>query len=112
MESLTGKVNYLLGNDPTKWHRDIPTYGKVEYKGVYPGINLVYYGNQQQLEYDFVVAPGIDPSVIKLQFNGPERLRLDQAGDLVMTFSGGELRFRRPVAYQGGAQSKQPVTAA
>ena len=112
LESLAGKVNYLLGNDPTKWHRDIPTYGKVEYKGVYPGINLVYYGNQQQLEYDFVVAPGIDPSVIKLQFNGPEQLRLDQAGDLVMTFSSGELRFRRPVAYQGGAQLKQPVTAA
>lgn len=111
-EPLAGKINYLVGNDPTKWHRDIPTYGKVEYKGVYQGVDLVYYGNQQQLEYDFVVAPGANPSAINLQFDGPESLRLDQGGDLVITSAGGELRFRKPVAYQGGVESKQLVTAA
>jgi hypothetical protein len=64
---LPGKVNYFIGNDPKKWRTNVPTYAKVKYQGVYPGIDLVYYGNQGgQLEYDFVVAPGADPSVIAL----------------------------------------------
>src|SRR5206468_10291421 len=61
LEELPGKVNYLLGNDATKWHTNIPTYAKVQYEGVYPGVDLVYYGQQGHLEYDFVVAPGVEP---------------------------------------------------
>jgi hypothetical protein len=61
LEELPGKVNYFIGNDPTKWRTNVPTYTKVKYEDVYPGVDLVYYGNQRQLEYDFVVAPGADP---------------------------------------------------
>lgn len=60
-EPLPGKSNYFVGNDPEKWHADVPTYAKVHYKEVYPGIDLLYYGNQRQLEYDFIVTPGADP---------------------------------------------------
>src|SRR5438477_611658 len=67
LEELPGKSNYFIGNDPKKWRTDVPTYGKVKYEGVYPGIDLVYYGNQRQLEYDFVVAPGADPKAITLE---------------------------------------------
>lgn len=64
LDELAGKNNYFLGNDPRQWKTDVPTYGKVKYEGVYRGVDLVYYGNQQQLEYDFIVAPGADPKQI------------------------------------------------
>src|SRR5262249_19862943 len=60
-ERLPGQVNYFLGNDPKKWRTDVPTYQKVRYRSVYPGVDLLYYGNQEQLEYDFVVSPGANP---------------------------------------------------
>ncbi len=82
-EKLPGSANYFIGNDPKKWHVDVPTYSKVKYTGVYPGIDLVYYGNQQQLEYDFVVAPGVDPKEVKLHFSGA-RLSLNAHGDLMV----------------------------
>lgn len=72
---LPGRVNYVVGQDSTKWHTDIPTYAKVKYEGVYPGIDLIYYGTaQRQLEYDFQVAPGINPTTIKLKFEGVDTL--------------------------------------
>jgi len=67
---LPGKVNYFIGKDKSKWRANVPTYGKVRYASVYPGINLVYYGNQRQLEYDLVVAPGADPKTIRLPSKG------------------------------------------
>jgi hypothetical protein len=67
LSELPGKSNHFIGNDPRKWRTNVPNYGKVKYEGVYPGIDLVYYGNQRQLEYDFVVAPGADPRAIALQ---------------------------------------------
>ncbi|MBI4464852.1 MAG: SBBP repeat-containing protein [Acidobacteria bacterium] len=70
MEELPGKVNYFIGNDPEKWRTNVATYAKVLYEDVYPGIDVVYYGNQRQLEYDFVVAPGADPRAIRLAFLG------------------------------------------
>src|SRR5205823_11467684 len=70
VEELPGKVNYFTGTDPTTWRTNIPTYAKVRYANVYPGVDLVYYGNQWQLEYDFVVAPGADPAAISLGFAG------------------------------------------
>src|SRR5438477_2363159 len=67
LEELPGKSNYLVGNDPQKWRTNLPTYAKVKYQGVYPGIDVVYYGSHGQLEYDFVVAPGADPKMIALK---------------------------------------------
>ena len=73
-EQLPGTANYFIGNDPAKWHSSVPTYAKVKYAGVYPGVDLVYYGNQRQLEYDFVVAPGAEPGAMRLHFTGQEKL--------------------------------------
>jgi hypothetical protein len=99
-EELPGKVHYFLGNDPGKWRTNIPTYARVEYRDVYPGINLVYYGDEQQLEYDLVVAPGADPNTISLGFEGTTGLGIDAKGDLVLQTRNGELHMRRPFVYQ------------
>lgn len=95
----TGVVNYIIGNNPAKWRTGIPTYGEVEYPGVYPGVDLVFYGSQRRLEYDFVVAPGADPSRIAWRIGGA-RARLDDAGNLALSASNGSATFERPVFYQ------------
>ena len=100
LEPLPGKSNYFLGNDPQKWRANISTYSKVKYREVYPGIDLVYYGNQQQLEYDWIVAPGADPKKIRLAFQGAKKIRLDQSGNLRLETAGGEIRQHRPNVYQ------------
>jgi MBG domain (YGX type)/Beta-propeller repeat/Bacterial Ig-like domain (group 3) len=111
LEELPSKSNYFIGNDPKQWRTDVPTYAKVRYQDVYPGVDLVYYGNQGQLEYDFVVAPGADPKAIAVEIVGsglvPAQghtqgvpLRIDPAGDLVITTAGGDVRFHKPVVYQ------------
>ena len=100
LEELTGKTNYFIGNDRSKWQTNVPSYSKVKYKSVYPGVDMVYYGNQQQLEYDFVVAPGADPGRIKMQFEGMSDLRLDENGDLILSTNGRELRQHKPFVYQ------------
>ena len=92
LAELPGKSNYFIGDDPSKWRTNVPTYGKVEYRDVYPGVSLVHYGNQQQLEYDFVVSPGADPGVIEFEAEGAERIEIDDAGDLVMHVPGGQVR--------------------
>jgi uncharacterized repeat protein (TIGR01451 family) len=98
--------NYFIGNDPSQWHTRVPNYEKVRYTGVYPGVDLVYYGNQKQLEYDFVVKPGADPSTIALAFSGGADgskslpLSINQNGDLVASLESGEVSFHRPVVYQ------------
>jgi hypothetical protein len=101
-DRLPGTANYLIGNDPSKWHTAVPTYSKVAYKGIYPGVDLVYYGNQRQLEYDFVVAPGADPKQIKLHFAGAEKLKLEANGDLTILAKNGKIAFHKPVIYQSG----------
>jgi hypothetical protein len=100
LDELPGKSNYFIGNDPSKWRTNVPTYAKVECRQVYPGVNLVYYGNQQQLEHDFVVEPGADPSAIRLAIEGADKLEVDAAGDLVLHAAGGDVRLRKPVLYQ------------
>src|SRR5437016_654718 len=97
---LPGKSNYFVGNDPKKWRANVPTYEKVEYRDVYPGVNLVYYGNQRQLEHDFVVSPGADPKAITLAFEGMDDMAIDGVGDLVLRADGSEVRLRQPVVYQ------------
>jgi uncharacterized protein (TIGR03437 family) len=99
METLAGKVNYFIGNDPKKWIASVPTYGKVNYKQIYPGVDLVYYGTQGQLEYDFVVAPAADASKIALEFSGAKP-KLGPDGDLQLALHGGPLTLRKPVVYQ------------
>src|SRR5262249_30304377 len=83
-DELITKSNYFIGSDPSQWRTNVPNYGQVEYQGVYPGVNLVYYGNQGQLEYDFVVAPGADPGAITLAVQGTQGLTLDAEGNLVL----------------------------
>jgi hypothetical protein len=103
-----GVVSYLIGNDPKKWHSGIPTYGKVKYAQVYPGVDLVFYGNQRQLEYDFVVAPGADPSRIAWQIGGA-RARVDAEGSLVLRASHGPASFQKPVLYQMDGDTRTSV---
>ncbi|HWT01381.1 MAG TPA: SBBP repeat-containing protein [Pyrinomonadaceae bacterium] len=100
LDELPGKVNYLLGNDAAKWRTNVPTYAKVKYADVYRGVDLVYYGNGRQLEYDFVVAPGADPGAIEMEFQGARSISISPNGDLVLRADGGEMTLKKPVAYQ------------
>ncbi len=98
---LPGKSNYFIGNDPSKWRRDIPQFGRVQYQAVYPGVDLVYYGDQGQLEYDFRVAPGAEPNQIALSFTGASAHIVPGAsGDLVLSTANGDIRFHAPHVYQ------------
>jgi photosystem II stability/assembly factor-like uncharacterized protein len=99
-EELPGKVNYYVGNNPSEWRTGVSLYGKVHYTGVYPGIDLVYYGNQRQLEYDFLIAPGADPGRIKIKFDGADRAKVEEDGSLTLSVGGGEVSMKRPVIYQ------------
>ena len=99
-EKLPGRVNYLRGNDPSQWRAGISTYARVAYENIYPGVDLVYYGNQRQLEYDFIVRPGVDPRVIALEAEGADRLEVDQRGDLVLHVGNRQVRQQKPVVYQ------------
>jgi uncharacterized protein (TIGR03437 family) len=106
---LPGVVSYFIGNDPKNWRSGIPTYGKVEYSQVYPGIDLVFYGNQRQLEYDFVVAPGADPGPIAWRIEGA-RPSMDAAGNLALNASnGGPAAFLKPAVYQLDGAKKTRV---
>ena len=108
-ESLPGSVNYFLGNDPARWRTNIPTYAKVRYHEIYSGIDLVYYGNQRQLEYDFVVRPGADPTRIAFAVEGAQRIEVDPEGDLVLHLAGGAIRHRKPVIYQEGDGTRREI---
>ncbi len=109
LEPTGGISNYFIGNDPAKWRTNIPNYRRVEYKSVYAGVDLVYYGNPQKLEYDLVVAPGADVAAIQLEYEGVESLRVDGDGDLVLETATGELRQKRPIAYQETASGRVEV---
>jgi hypothetical protein len=95
-----GKVNYFMGSDPAQWHTNVPTFGRVRYRNVYPGIDLIYYGNHRQLEYDFAVSPGADPRQIQFEIKGARELALDGEGNLVLSTGNGELHFQSPIVYQ------------
>jgi hypothetical protein len=99
-KQLPGKTNYFIGNDPKKWHTDIPSYEAVRYRGVYPGVDVLFYGRQQRLEYDFIVAPGADPKAIALSIAGARKLALNKQGDVLMSFAGGMVALQKPVVYQ------------
>jgi hypothetical protein len=113
---LPGKTNYLRGKDASKWSRNVRSYAKVHCTDVFPGVDLLYYGSDRQLEYDFVIAPGADPQPVSLRFRGARELHVDSAnGDLVASIGKEELRFHRPVAYQdspGASSTRKEVAAA
>lgn len=113
---LPGQVNYIRGNDPNQWNTGISRYEKVCYEEVYPGIDLVFYGNGQELEYDFVVSPGADPSQISLAFEGVEAtddgpaVEVAKNGDLLLRAQEGEIRQKKPFVYQDLAGERVPVS--
>jgi hypothetical protein len=107
---LEGKVNYFRGSDPAKWQTNVPTYGAVRYRGIYEGVDLVYYGNERgEMEYDFQVAPGADASQISFRVEGAESLEVDPLGDLVITTPAGEMRQHKPAVYQEAAGTRQII---
>jgi hypothetical protein len=111
VDELAGTSNYFIGNDPAKWRTGVPTYAKVKYAGIYSGIDLLYYGNQRQLEYDFIVAPGADPRRIAFDVRGASRIFRDAHGELVFKVGDGEVRWHRPVVYQEKDGARQVVAA-
>lgn len=109
---LPGVSNYFVGKDPQSWQTAIPQYTSVQYSHVYPGIDLLYYGNQGQLEYDFLLAPGADPDAIQLAFDGADQIEVDAGGDLLLDLAGHSLRLYQPIAYQEIDNARHAVETA
>ena len=107
---LPGVSNYMLGADRSRWRTGVPTYAQVRYDGVLPGVDMVYRGNQKELEYDLHVAPGTDPATIALAFKGSKKLSITDGGDLLIHARNGAIRQRRPVVYQGEGAAKRIVS--
>ena len=106
---LPGKVNYLIGKNPANWHIGVPLYSEVHTSEVYPGIELVFHGNESLLEYDFVVAPGADPGQIRFKVSGANRLQVDESGDLVLHAANTQFRMHKPAIYQQIGDQRRPV---
>src|SRR5437764_13993758 len=111
IEPLPGMINYYRGQDSRNWRLGVKTFAKVQAKSVYPGIDVIYYGDRHRLEFDFVVAAGADPKAIGLKVDGADALSLSEQGDLVVGVNGREFRFHKPYAYQliDGKQSAVAV---
>jgi hypothetical protein len=110
-QPLTATINYLLGNQPGQWRTGVPTFAQVRVDDVYPGVNVVYYGNRQKLEYDFDLAAGVNPAVIALRFAGAEKISVNQQGELVIRFASGEVVQHAPLAYQTVQGTRQEIAA-
>jgi uncharacterized repeat protein (TIGR01451 family) len=108
-DATSAVSNYFVGSDRRTWRAGVPHYAKVEYRDVYPGVNLIYYGNQQQLEFDFVIEPGADPEQIALTFDGAKKLRIDDDGAAVLETGSGDIRLRRPLIYQDIAGTRNEI---
>ena len=112
LEPTGAKTNYYIGTDPAKWRTNVPSFRKVQFEKVYPGIDLLYYGATQpgaKLEYDFVVEPGADPSRIELEFDGYEEISVGTGGDLLLSGPAGLFRQLRPEVYQPGREGRSEV---
>ena len=107
---MSGKINYLIGNEPAGWQTGVATFAKVRVADIYPGVNLTYYGNQRQLEYDFTVAPGADPGVIAIRFDGADKISISPAGELVLNLGDSEIRQPKPVIYQTANGARQEIS--
>jgi hypothetical protein len=108
-DRLPGVSNYFIGNKPAEWKTGIPTYEKVRYESIYPGIDLVYYGNRGQLEYDLIVKRGADPSAVRLKFKGADKIAFNRAGDATIGSGNSEMILRRPIGYQPQGAGRTPV---
>src|SRR6266550_4074315 len=108
LQELPGRSSYFKGRDPSKWHTRVPNYAAVRYKDVYPGIDLIYYGNQEELEFDWWLAPGADPKLIKLAIHGAEKISLDAHDGLLIESGGSEIRLHKPVVYQVDEGQQEP----
>jgi hypothetical protein len=104
-----GRINYLTGRDPSTWHTNVPTFARVRYEQIYSGVDLVYHGAGGSLEYDFIVAPDVDPDVIRVDFAGVDDVRVESSGELSLRVRGAEVRQRKPIAYQELADGRQEV---
>jgi len=100
LDRLPGRTDYFTGNDPKNWRADVPSYARVKYHDIYPGVDLVFYGNNRRLEHDFVLAPGADPAVIRLRIEGAQSLGLDKHGNLMARVPGGAVALEKPDVYQ------------
>ncbi len=109
LEPLPGKTNYLIGRDPKRWIRNLETYGRLEYQNVYDSIDVTWYGNQGQLEYDFLVKPGADPNRIRVRFEGTRKLALEADGDVRIENVAGAMKLRLPEVYQEAAGARKRV---
>jgi hypothetical protein len=109
-EELAGKINYLVGNNPARWQTRVGTFAQVRIGEIYPGVNLTYYGNQQQLEYDFTVAPAADPGVIVIHFDGADKISINPDGEMVLNLGDSEIRQPKPVIYQTANGARREVS--
>jgi hypothetical protein len=109
LEQLPGTANYLIGNTPSRWHTGIPTYARVGYQGVLPGVDMAWYGSGGRLEYDLTLAPGVDPAIVRLAYRGAEGLTLGSDGALLVHMPSGTLAQQAPVLYQQVAGSRRLV---
>jgi hypothetical protein len=106
------RTHYLIGDDPSRWVRDVPSFGHVYCREVYAGVDMKVHGNDRGLQYDFVVAPGSDPNQIRIKLLGASVIRVNRGGNLVLTLpAGGEVTHQRPVAYQETSGRRKPVPA-
>lgn len=108
---LEATSSYFIGSDESNWQRGLKNFGRVNYRGIYEGIDAVFYGAQKALEYDFIVAPNIDPSVISLSFAGARDVSIDTDGSLVLKIKNETVRFGAPVSYQDTENGRQPVAS-
>ncbi len=109
LDVLPGKSNYYVGNQRTKWLSGISQYGKVKFSSVYPGIDLIFYGGESGLEYDFVLSAGAHSQNIVFRIAGADKVELDNSGDLSLHRAGGQIRLRRPTIYQDIAGVRREV---
>ena len=110
-QQLPGTVNYFAGDKPEKWHTGLPTFERLRYASIYPGTDLIYYGNKGRLEFDFQLSPGAAPSSIQLHFDGARNLRIDGNGDLIVAADGGHIAFEKPIIYQPAGAGRKDLVA-
>jgi hypothetical protein len=106
---LPGRSNYIIGDDPSRWRTNVPTFSRVRYEGIYPGVDLIFYGNQRRLEYDLVVSPGTDPSIVRFKVEGAFKSGTDSSGNLVFSLNGVEFHQKKPLVYQMVDGLKRPI---
>lgn len=99
-DELPGKINYLVGNNPSQWQTGMATFARLRVEQLYPGVNLTYYGNQRQLEYDLAIAPGVNPDAIQIRFGGVDKTSIGAQGELILALGKDEIDQPKPVIYQ------------